>query len=75
MPDWLEGKGGNWRLEHLPASYANFPITNGAVIVPIFGQPENDDGALVCSANASPAERSKGSTSGILCMKAERCNV
>ena len=36
----------DWRLDRLPASYANFLITNGAVIVPIFGQPANDDRAL-----------------------------
>jgi agmatine deiminase len=46
MPDRLEVAGGDWRLERLPASYANFLITNGAVIVPVFGQPRNDDRAL-----------------------------
>jgi agmatine deiminase len=46
MPERLEVKGGDWRLERLPASYANFLITNGAVIVPIFGQPVPDDRAL-----------------------------
>ncbi|MBU6302161.1 MAG: agmatine deiminase family protein [Verrucomicrobia bacterium] len=46
MPDRLEVAGGDWRLDRLPASYANFLITNGAVIVPVFGQPVNDDRAL-----------------------------
>lgn len=36
----------DWRLEQLPASYANFLICNGAVIVPIFMQPREDDRAL-----------------------------
>lgn len=36
----------DWRLEQLPASYANFLIVNDAVIVPIFNQPKNDDRAL-----------------------------
>lgn len=44
MPDPLLTK--NWRLEMLPASYANFLIINGAVLVPIFDQPKNDDRAL-----------------------------
>lgn len=36
----------DWRLEQLPASYANFLICNGAVIVPIFDQAKEDDRAL-----------------------------
>jgi len=36
----------DWRLGQLPASYANFLICNGAVIVPIFMQPREDDRAL-----------------------------
>lgn len=36
----------DWRLEQLPASYANFLICNGAVIVPIFMQEKADDRAL-----------------------------
>lgn len=44
MPERLSAA--DWRLERLPASYANFLITNGSVIVPVFGQPENDDRAL-----------------------------
>lgn len=36
----------NWRLEQLPASYANFLIINGAVLAPTFSQASNDDRAL-----------------------------
>ena len=36
----------DWRLDQLPASYANFLIVNEAVIVPVFNQPRNDDRAL-----------------------------
>ena len=36
----------DWRLEQLPASYANFLICNNAVIVPVFMQEKNDDRAL-----------------------------
>lgn len=36
----------NWRLEQLPASYANFLITNDLVLVPTFHQKSNDDRAL-----------------------------
>ena len=36
----------DWRLPHLPASYVNFLIINGAVLVPPFRQPENDKAAL-----------------------------
>lgn len=32
--------------ERLPATYANFLIINGAVLVPTYGQPENDAKAL-----------------------------
>ena len=44
MPDPLVAK--DWRLEQLPASYANFLICNGTVIVPVFMQEKNDDRAL-----------------------------
>lgn len=45
MPEPLRPKK-NWRLDRLPASYANFLIINGAVLVPIFGQKRNDNKAL-----------------------------
>jgi agmatine deiminase len=44
MPEPL--KIDDWRLEHLPASYANFLILNEIVIVPIFNQKKNDAQAL-----------------------------
>lgn len=44
MPDPIVAE--DWRLEQLPASYANFLIVNDAVIVPIFNQPVHDDRAL-----------------------------
>lgn len=36
----------DWRLEQLPASYANFLICNGCVLVPTFDQEKEDDRAL-----------------------------
>ncbi len=44
MPRPLVAK--DWRLEQLPASYANFLICNKRVIVPIFMQEREDDRAL-----------------------------
>ena len=44
MPDPIHVE--NWRLPSPPASYANFLILNGAVLVPTFGQTRNDDRAL-----------------------------
>jgi agmatine deiminase len=41
MPDRLETDYGR-----LPASYANFYIGNRFVLVPVFGNPKKDDGAL-----------------------------
>jgi agmatine deiminase len=35
-----------WREEVLPASYANYLIINGAVLVPTYRQPETDNQAL-----------------------------
>ncbi|MDZ4198742.1 MAG: agmatine deiminase family protein, partial [Kiritimatiellia bacterium] len=35
-----------WREEALPATYANFLIVNGAVLVPTYRQPERDEQAL-----------------------------
>ena len=40
MPTAIEMK--DWRLNRLPASYANFLILNNAVMVPIFGQKKKD---------------------------------
>ena len=35
-----------WEGEEKPATYANFLITNGAVLVPTYGDPEHDEEAL-----------------------------
>ena len=40
--------------ERLAASYANFYIANGAVIMPAFGQPERDAAAAAVLAAAFP---------------------
>ncbi len=47
----------DWRLEQLPASYANFLICNGAVIVPIFMQERADDRALGILRECFPGRR------------------
>ena len=39
-------RASNWRLEKLPASYANFLIINDALLVPTFAQKVNDTQAL-----------------------------
>lgn len=50
----------DWRLEQLPASYANFLICNGAVIVPIFMQEKEDDRALGILRECFPGRRVVG---------------
>jgi agmatine deiminase len=45
MPAPLTPSGG-WRLDRLPASYANFLIINGAVLAPVFNQGKRDRNAL-----------------------------
>lgn len=44
LPEACEVPG--WRLPVLPASYVNFFIVNGGVLVPTFRQGKNDDRAL-----------------------------
>lgn len=44
LPDACEVPG--WRLPVLPASYVNFLIVNGGVLVPTFRQSRRDDHAL-----------------------------
>ncbi len=44
LPQACEVPG--WRLPILPASYVNFLLINGAVLVPTFRQPANDEKAL-----------------------------
>lgn len=46
----------DWRLEQLPASYANFLIVNDAVLVPVFMQERNDDRALGILREAFPGK-------------------
>jgi len=41
LPDPVAPPDG-WREETLPASYANYLLVNGAVLVPSYRQPEND---------------------------------
>lgn len=45
MPEPLVPRGG-WRLDRLPASYANFLILNDAVLAPVFNQGKRDTRAL-----------------------------
>ena len=45
MPEPLTPRGA-WRLDRLPASYANFLILNDAVLVPVFSQGRRDARAL-----------------------------
>jgi agmatine deiminase len=44
LPEACEVAG--WRLPLLPASYVNFLIVNGGVLVPTFRQKRNDDRAV-----------------------------
>lgn len=58
MPKPLVAK--DWRLEQLPASYANFLICNGVIIVPIFMQEKEDDRALGILRECFPGRRVVG---------------
>lgn len=58
MPKPLVAK--DWRLEQLPASYANFLICNGSVIVPIFLQEKEDGRALGILRECFPKHRVVG---------------
>ena len=40
--------------ERLPATYANFLVINGAVLVPTYGQPSKDELAIACIRQAFP---------------------
>lgn len=55
MPDAVFYDG-----ERLPATYANFLVINGAVIVPEYGQPENDAEARRVIAEAFPGRETIG---------------
>jgi len=52
MPEPIHRPG--WRLEVLPATYANFLIVNGAVLVPTYRQPATDREALQRLAECFP---------------------
>ena len=61
MPDAIfeetiseEGGTRKKERERLPATYANFLILNGAVLAPVYGQPENDAEALRVIGEAFP---------------------
>lgn len=44
----------------LPATYANFLVINGAVLVPVYDDPERDRQALACIAEAFPGREVVG---------------
>ena len=50
LPDPIYDEDGT----QLPATYANYLIINGAVLVPTYGQPENDRRAMECIGEAFP---------------------
>ena len=49
LPDPITHQG-----EFLVASYLNFVVLNGAVLVPTYGQPKNDATALEIIGDCSP---------------------
>jgi agmatine/peptidylarginine deiminase len=49
-----EIKGNKERGERLPATYANFLVINGAVLVPTYGQPDKDEEAIRLIQEAFP---------------------
>jgi agmatine/peptidylarginine deiminase len=54
MPAPIYEQEGEERGQRLPATYANFLVINGAVICPVYGQPENDRKALEGISEAFP---------------------
>ena len=58
LPEACEVPG--WRLPVLPASYVNFLIVNGGVLVPTFRQGKNDDRALGMIRELFPAREVTG---------------
>ena len=58
LPEACELPG--WRLPVLPASYVNFVILNGGVLVPTFRQAKNDDRALGMIRELFPDREVKG---------------
>ena len=53
LPDPVAPPDG-WREETLPASYANYLLVNGAVLVPSYRQPRNDARAAAIIGEAFP---------------------
>ena len=57
MPDpiyEIRGERREERGERLPATYANFLVINGAVLVPTYGQPDKDEEAIRLIQEAFP---------------------
>ena len=57
MPEAIyeeRGEGSEEGGERLPATYANFLVINGAVLVPVYGQKENDRQAMEIIRQAFP---------------------
>ncbi len=48
------------QAHRLPATYANFLVINGAVLVPTYGDRENDEKALACIGQAFPGRVAVG---------------
>lgn len=59
QPAPVAGPAG-WREAHLPATYANFFVTNGAVVLPTYGQAEADDRAAGVVADCFPGRQVVG---------------
>ena len=55
MPDAIYDE-----ISRLPATYANFLVTNRQVLVPIYGQPQNDIKACELIGQAFPGRKVKG---------------
>lgn len=55
MPDPIYEDGGR-----LPATYANFVVINGAVLVPTYAQPDNDSEAIRIIGSAFPGREAIG---------------
>lgn len=54
LPQDEEGKKHRQAGERLAASYANFYIANGGIVMPAFGQPEADERAAAVLREAFP---------------------
>lgn len=54
MPDAVYEEQGEEKGQRLPATYANFLVINGAVLVPVYNQPEKDRQAIDVIQQAFP---------------------